>query len=247
MTGTTDLTLGMFDTCTTFVNTAYNVPNMKKYTIWRPTVISISDSEIANSKYMGCTSLRTVIIRSTVTSIGQSAFIGCTSLNNVTFEGASTLNVINEYAFQGCTSLTSINFPSSLSTIKTGAFLGCNSLKSLNNRVFQLSGISSYSSIFQGTSIKTFTITSPSTGFSDISAMTAVSNAFGSCHVPVKTSQSNEGSNIYVSYNITALTEVIISSNVISIASYQYLSCRSLASVVIPSSVTSIGSYSFSG
>jgi len=78
---------------------------------------------------MGCSSLASLEIPSSVTSIGNFAFYGCSSLTSIAIP--SSVTSIGDYAFSKCSSLASLEIPSSVTSIGNGAFNGCSSLASL--------------------------------------------------------------------------------------------------------------------
>ena len=108
-------------------------------------------TSIVGPVFYGCTSLRSVMLPSTltrignfafastsltsitipeeVTSIGIWAFSGCTNLQSVTLPSA--LTSIGDSVFQNCTSLTSITIPEGVTSIGNHAFSGCTSLSSV--------------------------------------------------------------------------------------------------------------------
>ena len=65
-----------------------------------------------------------------LTNISDSAFNGCSSLKSVYIP--ENVTTINNYAFQQCSNLESINIPNSMTTIGVYAFSGCSSLKAVN-------------------------------------------------------------------------------------------------------------------
>ena len=71
-------------------------------------------------------SLKTIIISSSVTSIGEYAFDHCSSLKEVVLPNG--LESIGNYAFQYCTSLTSFDIPDTVKSIGDAALQGCTSL-----------------------------------------------------------------------------------------------------------------------
>ena len=73
-------------------------------------------------------SLRTVILPSSVNRIGECAFLNCSSLEVVEFVGVES---IGAQAFYGCTSLRSISLSDSLAVIGDNAFENCYSLGSI--------------------------------------------------------------------------------------------------------------------
>lgn len=79
-----------------------------------------------DGSFIGKTSLKSIILPSSIRIIKFGAFSGCSSLTSITFP--SKLRVIDNYAFDGCSSLTNIAFPPALTTIGDGAFYGCSGL-----------------------------------------------------------------------------------------------------------------------
>ena len=76
-----------------------------------------------------CTSIEEIRIPSTVTSIGNSAFDQCTSLKEV--ELPPNITRIGTWTFDQCTSLEEIKVPSKVSEIGMAAFANCSSLKKI--------------------------------------------------------------------------------------------------------------------
>ena len=76
--------------------------------------------------FNGC-SLPCINLPSTVTEIGDSAFLGCDSLRNIVFNNG--LKKIGVYAFRYCRSLQSIILPSTLVQIGPYAFGECTRLR----------------------------------------------------------------------------------------------------------------------
>ena len=81
-------------------------------------------SDIPSSFFSGCTSLETV--SGNVFSIGANALSGCTHLKS--FDGLSSVKIIDKGAFANCTSLISFSAPN-LSELGEFAFKGCTALK----------------------------------------------------------------------------------------------------------------------
>lgn len=73
--------------------------------------------------------IQEVVIADDVTNIGNSAFSGCSSLKKVTF--SKELVNIGDSAFAGCNNLSDITLPDKLETIGASAFANCSSLKSI--------------------------------------------------------------------------------------------------------------------
>jgi hypothetical protein len=91
-------------------------------------VVITSGKEI-NGVFLGCSSLKSVIIGDSVMSIGDAAFHSCTNLTSVVI--GDSVTSIGDSAFIDCDSLTSITIPGSVTTIGGSAFAQCNSLKSV--------------------------------------------------------------------------------------------------------------------
>ena len=70
-----------------------------------------------------------VTIPSSITNIGNSAFNGCGSLKSVTIP--ESVESIGNYAFYNCGRLSSITIPSSITNIGDSAFKDCSSLNSI--------------------------------------------------------------------------------------------------------------------
>lgn len=84
---------------------------------------------IGEQALMGCRSLTTMSIPSTVQSIGAGAFAICSSLTTISIpEGVDS---IAEGTFGYCPKLSNITLPSTIQSIGTLAFSGCSSLSSI--------------------------------------------------------------------------------------------------------------------
>jgi hypothetical protein len=136
----TDLTLtGVIDQ-RDFVVMKDNMPVLANINMKNVTVKAYDNDYLSNAipnyafcsndgLFIGKTSLKSIILPSTIKTIEFGAFSGCTNLINV--ELPSKLYAIDNYAFDSCSGLTSIVFPSTLTTIGDGAFYGCSGLTSL--------------------------------------------------------------------------------------------------------------------
>ena len=194
-----------------------------------------SNDIISEYSFIGCHSLKSVNIPSSVTEIGEYTFSGCRSLTSVNIP--SSVTSIGGGAFSGCSSLTSVNIPSSVTVIGGRAFSGCSSLTSVNIpssvteiRESTFSGCSSLTSVNIPSSVKwigefTFNKCSSLTSVNIPSSVTVIGGyAFSGC---------------------SSLTNVNIPSSVTEIRESTFLGCSSLTSVNIPSSVTKIGELAF--
>jgi hypothetical protein len=92
-------------------------------------IIPNTVTQIDNSAFYNCSTLRTVTMSNSVTSIGPEAFFGCSNLSSVHF--GNGLTTIGYRAFYNCTSLHSAILPDGLETIDYGAFAYCSSLDTL--------------------------------------------------------------------------------------------------------------------
>ena len=117
-------------------------------------VIPEGVTQIGNYAFSGQTSLKKVVIPSTIKSIGVNAFINCVNLETVEFaEGVTQLTKLDNYTFQNCKSLKNINIPTSVKTFGTYVFDGCESLTNielhdgvtaLGDYMFRESGLTSF-------------------------------------------------------------------------------------------------------
>lgn len=121
-------------------------------------VIKGNAEEVSESAFYGMTTLKDVVLPSTVVKFGAHAFSGCTSLVNInttnveyygdySFNGCTALRkvdftnakVIGEYAFNGCTKFgynvsgnNEVIFDANLLEIQEKAFMGCSSLNKVD-------------------------------------------------------------------------------------------------------------------
>lgn len=78
----------------------------------------------------GCTSLKKIILPTSLRNIDEACFAGCTSLNEI-FKIPANVETIGYNSFSVCSSLTRIEIPASVTTIDKTAFFGCSSLREI--------------------------------------------------------------------------------------------------------------------
>ena len=186
---------------------------------------------ICDSAFWYCTSLRELVIPSSVTSIGNSACGGCRSLCELVIP--SSVTSIGDGVFKDCSSLRELVIPSSITSIGYGAFYLCTSLCEL---VIPPSVTSIEDYAFNNcTSLRELVIPSSVTSIGD--------GAFYFCtslqELVIPPSVSNIGYDTF--NNCTSLRELVIPSSVTRIGGLSFNNCTSLRELVIPSSVTKIG------
>lgn len=84
-------------------------------------------TEIPDYAFLGCSSLRKVILPPTVKKIGFQAFSECSALEEINFP--DVLEDIGSNSFSYCSSLDGLSFPDGLKHIGHNAFSFCDSLK----------------------------------------------------------------------------------------------------------------------
>ena len=128
--------------------------------------------EVPQSAFMGCGSIKSVVIGSRTTSIGKSSFFGCKSLERVVIQNG--VYSIKGSAFYGCTSLKELVISDSVTYIDGNAFSDCTSLESvvLPKNIRQINN----STFANCTSLKSITISNTVTeiGFNAFMKCTAL-------------------------------------------------------------------------
>lgn len=88
----------------------------KSYTVKDGTEVICDDA------FMGCISLKSIVLPKSVTSIGYEAFFGCISLRRIYIPESVTS--IGDGAFADCKSLQTIDIPDSVISLGCGLFIG---------------------------------------------------------------------------------------------------------------------------
>jgi hypothetical protein len=84
---------------------------------------------IGANAFKDCTSLRKIVLPSSITLIEEGAFSGCTALTEIVFAANATVEMtIETRAFENCTALKSITFPTNITVWGSNAFAGCTNL-----------------------------------------------------------------------------------------------------------------------
>ncbi len=198
--------------------------------------ISIPNNILTLGTFIGCTSLKTIILPSSLSSLPSSCFSGCSSLISVTLP--SSISTIPEYCFVSCRSLASVSLPSSVVYIGPHAFKNCSSLNDITLPeglttidYYAFSGCSSLSSIVLPSSlvlINTAAFEKCSSLLSIIIGENAAieSHAFRGC---------------------TSLTSVELPPDLSTIPVCCFENCDNLASVIWPDALTTIEDCAFRG
>lgn len=86
-------------------------------------------NKISENAFSGKTSIKSVILPSSIEDIGKNAFNGCSTLVSINIP--TNVKSIKTSTFSGCTSLESIIIPEGVTSIQAGAFSGCAKLASV--------------------------------------------------------------------------------------------------------------------
>ncbi|MBR2347346.1 MAG: leucine-rich repeat protein, partial [Clostridia bacterium] len=84
---------------------------------------------ISNEAFAYCKYLEQIELPEGLTKIGQSCFMGCGSLTSIKIP--STVRAIDECAFQDCYSLERVELPEGLTSIGASAFISCGALNEI--------------------------------------------------------------------------------------------------------------------
>ena len=229
----------------TFKGKVTNVPEsaFRGCTSLKSITLPNSITSIGDLAFDGCTSLTSITIPDSVTSIGLCAFNCCSSLTNVTIPDSVTS--IGESAFYHCSSLTNVTIGNSVTSIGDWAFSSCRSLKafygkfaSTDNRCLIVDGVLNS---FAPAGLTSYTIPDSVTSIGNSAFYGCTGELMVNCNIPSASEFK------YGAFYGTKFTKVTIGNSVTLIGDYAFRDCTALTSVTIPDSVTSIGSGAFSG
>ena len=139
-----------------------------------------SVTSMGQNTFSGCSGLLSVTIGNSVTSISRSAFSGCSALTSVTIPNSVT--GIERFAFSSCSGLTSVIIGNGVTSMGRYAFGGCSEIldvycyaenvPSTDSDAFQSSSIADATLHVPATSVESYQVTSPWSGFGKIVALT---------------------------------------------------------------------------
>lgn len=208
---------------------------------------------IAKEAFADCVGLQTVLVTKNVESVGEGAFSGCSALKSVTFQKDSKFVNIGKYAFFNCTSLNNFSIPEKTESIGAGAFFDCDSLTSINipdsvNVIGAAAffGCDSLIEAIIGNGVKALDVNNVAISNSNWGTDTNVHGVFEGCislqNITIGSSVEIIGQDCFAG---TALVNVVIPDNVVTVSHGAFQSCESLLKVVIGDGVTSLGEACF--
>jgi hypothetical protein len=200
-------------------------------------------TNLGNSAFAGCTALTSVAIPNSVA--GSGVFSNCTSLTNLTFSPAAT--GIADSEFSGCTALTTVTLPADIAGIADWAFQNCSNLTAV---YFQGNAPVADATVFAGADNVTnyylpskmgwgtmfagrpavpvlFTYTASSSAIT----ITKYIGIWSSVAVPDVINGLPVTAIGNVTFGGTGLTNILIGSNVTSIAGQAFVGCANLLAI----------------
>ena len=211
---------------------------------------------IQRRAFLGCESIKSVVVGDSVTLIEELAFANCINLERVKLP--SGLKTIQDSVFYGCEALTTVEFSNELTEIGNAAFLGCSSLTEINipNGVKRIGKLS----FAECNSLKKVTIPDSVNeidwyAFDGCTSLSGVyiSDIAAWCKMDFATDTANP---LYYAKKLYLKDKLVkdltfsknVNKNVNKIGDRAFINCKDISLFTINnSSVTSIGAYAFSG
>lgn len=186
--------------------------------------------------FLGFTSLREVVLPTTLKTVGKGAFEGCTALTEINMPAVEW---IGSDAFKGCTALTAVSLPSTVMTVQANAFAESLMLN-YENALYLGNGENPYLVLVKviDKTLSTYTV--------QANTKVIAGGAFYQCEnlarmvLPASVVAINE--NAFRS--CTALAQIEMPS-VVTLGNAAFYSCKSLTAVALPDSLTTIGASAF--
>ncbi len=219
---------------------------------------------IASKAFVGCMSLKSIIIPDNITTIEKGAFIGCPVLEEITLpyvigqkEGQSYFGYLfsleqypgNSYV---PSTLTKVTITSG-EKITNGVFSNCESITEivLPNTITRIdSGAFHHSDKLTTINIPGSVTYIDRYAFEGCEALekVVIEDLAKWCHIGFNESTSNplKYGKLYLDYDGEYQKNVIIPSGATKINSYAFYGCDTIETVVIPNTVEQIGAYIFS-
>ena len=114
-------------------------------------------TRIGANAFESCRSLKTLELPSGVTSIGHDAFSGCKGFTDITLP--TEIKAIEARTFENCTALTEMTLPLGVKIIGERAFAGCTKLKDFHLAAPQAQAIELEADVFSGIDLSTARLT----------------------------------------------------------------------------------------
>ena len=241
-------------------------PNLKKGAKADGTWEGIEN--IASQAFMGCSSLTSVVLPSTLTTVSSTIFSDSSMANGDGFIFESGLKEVTIPAnltafstmFQKATGLEKVIISEGITEIPANAFLNCPNLKEV---VLPSTLTSIGASAFSGTALASIVIpdsvtTIGSKAFENCAALTSVklpaglveltSSVFSGCSaltaITIPETVTTIGTSAFAN---SGLTSVVLPNSVTSLGGSAFNGCVALESVTLPAGLTVIGSKTFMG
>ena len=211
--------------------------------------IVIYGDMVADSAFMNCKSLESVVIKNDVTYVGDSAFLGCTALESFTAEGV--VENISDYAFYGCSALESFTLPN-CELVLGDAVFGNTGIKTLTfgaNTVISSAGMYVFSGVDSVNAILTdsasYKLVDGVVFSKDGKKLVMVmpSATLTAYEIPAGVEEICDGAFSSAS-KLTSIT-LADGSALKAIGDYAFASCTNLTYIELPASAFTVGDYAF--